>query len=272
MEFAWKKYLAEFFGTGLLVLFACGAAVMLGGTAGIVGIALTFGLVLMVLIYLIGGVSGCHVNPAVSLAMVLNKRMSWGDFFMYIVAQFLGAAVGALALYGIFSLCGGSSVWLANMGVNGYDAASASQIDMWGAVIVELILTFVFVVTIMSVTKDKAKANIAPIVIGLCLVLVHLVGISLTGTSVNPARSLGAAVAALIGGNSLAIEQVWVFIAAPFVGGLLAGLVYMLFNRERGKVVKVPAISIYQKSDISDSKASGNQKEKEVDKPKMAKR
>ena len=221
-----KKYLAEFFGTFVLVLFGCGTAVVCGGFTGglgvaylgVVAIALAFGLAIIAAAYAIGHVSGCHVNPAVSLAVLINGGMSITDFIGYVIAQ----VAGAFAASGVLSFIVSSTKVLNGFGDNGYDKLSGVGLDLPGALVVEAILTFVFVLTILGVTSSEKTSHMAGIVIGLTLTFVHLIGIPLTGTSVNPARSIAPAVFA--GGDSL--SQVWVFIAAPFVGAALAAVVF----------------------------------------------
>ena len=225
-----KKCVAEFIGTAVLVLFGCGSAALTGGISGslgILGIALAFGLSIVAMAYVIGNISGCHVNPAVSLAMLINGKLSIRDFCLYLVAQVLGAFAGAGILYGIIACCG-LNVAEVGLGANGFDSLSAVNLNMVGALIVEVILTFVFIYTILGVTSDEKKSSVAGIVIGLTLAFVHILGICLTGTSVNPARSLAPAV--LLGGDAL--KQVWVFIVAPFVGSALAALTFKFLNKE----------------------------------------
>jgi len=218
-----KKYISEFIGTAVLVIFGCGIAVVSGGD--LVATALAFGLAIVAMAYVIGNVSGCHVNPAVSLAMLISKRMTLKDFCGYVVAQFLGGLAGAGLLYGILSMTTGG---VTGLGTNGYGEASALGLGMWGAVLVEVVLTFVFVYTILGVTADKEKSSIAGVVIGLTLTFVHLLGINLTGTSVNPARSFGPAL--IMGGTAMA--QYWVFLVAPLVGAALSAVVYKYLNTE----------------------------------------
>ena len=218
-----KKYLAEFIGTLILVLFGTGVAVLSGN---LVATSLAFGLAIVACAYVIGDISGCHVNPAVSLSMFLNKKMNLKDFIGYVISQFLGAFVGSLILYFILK---NSNVGVLNLAANGYDALSASNISVWAALVTEIILTCVFVYTILGVTSDDKKSNIAGIVIGLTLAFVHLLGINLTGTSVNPARSLAPAI--LLGGKSLC--QVWVFIVGPLIGSLLATLLFKYLNKRK---------------------------------------
>jgi aquaporin Z len=221
-----RKYIAEFFGTMVLVFFGCGTAVVCGGFTGgtgegylgVVAIALAFGLAIVASAYAIGHVSGCHVNPAVSLAMLISGRMDLKDFAGYVIGQVAGAFAGSALLALVVS----DSSDLEGFGANGYGELNGVGLGLAGAIVVEVFLTFVFVMTILGVTSSKSTSNIAGIVIGLTLTFVHIIGIPLTGTSVNPARSLAPAVFA--GGEALA--QVWVFIVAPFVGAALAALVF----------------------------------------------
>ncbi len=217
-----KKSVAEFIGTLVLVLVACGVAAVSGCVfpeAGYVATALAFGLVIVAMAYSIGNISGCHINPAVSIAMLVSKKMSVKEFIAYIVAQFLGALAGA----GILAYFMGSTAALGQNGLyNG---------DVVKSLIVEVILTFIFVIAILGVTSKTENSSVAGLVIGLSLVLVHLIGIPFTGTSVNPARSFGPAL--LVGGEALA--NVWVFIVAPLVGGVLAALVYKFLDCKKAK-------------------------------------
>ena len=218
-----RKYIAEFIGTCTLVLFGCGIAVVSG--ADLVATALAFGLAIVASAYVIGDISGCHVNPAVSLAMYLTKKMKLKEFGFYALAQVLGAFAGSGILLLILKNTGLST---ASLGANGYGMASAAGTTLFGAILTEIVLTFIFIYTILGVTSDKSKANVAGLVIGLTLTFVHLLGIKLTGTSVNPARSLAPAI--FQGGEAL--KQVWVFIVAPFVGSALAALVFKYLNKE----------------------------------------
>jgi transporter MIP family len=220
-----KKCLAEFIGTAVLVTFGCGVAMTNGFGTGFVGTALAFGLVIVAMAYSIGNISGCHVNPAVSIAMLVNGKMTLNDFVYYVVSQFLGALAGACVLLAIF----GSKVSELGMGTNGFNEASAVGISMGGAFVAEVVLTFVFVIAICGVTSREKFSNVSGIVIGLALTLVHLMGLPLTGTSVNPARSFGPALVSVLAdgkGGDLAIGQVWLFIVAPLIGGAIAAIVY----------------------------------------------
>ena len=216
MKESLKKYVAECLGTFVLVFFACGTAAVLGCAKGnfdaaYIMTALAFGLVIVGMAYSVGNVSGCHINPAVSLAMLLSGKMSLKDFIGYVIAQFAGATAGA-ALLKVFAPGVGENTLF-----NGNIILSLA---------IEVILTFVFVYVILGVTSKKEHGPVAGLVIGLTLTLVHIFGIYFTGTSVNPARSFGPAIFA--GGEALA--NVWVFIVAPLVGGALAAVVFKLIN------------------------------------------
>ena len=205
-----KKLICEFVGTMMLVLLACGVAV--ATEVHYIGTALAFGLVIVAMAYSIGNVSGCHINPAVSLGMAMSGRMTWKEFVEYAIAQILGAIAGA-ALLGVI---------LRSFSALGANTYNGTTVTVWIAILVEVILTFVFVLTILGVTDKKENGHATGIVIGLTLTLVHLFGLPFTGTSVNPARSIGPAL--LQGGTAL--SQVWVFILAPMVGAALAALFY----------------------------------------------
>ncbi|MCL2522111.1 MAG: aquaporin [Erysipelotrichales bacterium] len=210
-----KKPIAEFLGTLVLVLFGCGVAVF---TGDVVATALAFGLAIVAMAYVIGPVSGCQINPAVSVGMAINKRISWSECAINVVAQLLGALAGAGLLHAILHFSGMTT---ANLGQN-----LANDLNYGGAFLVEVILTFVFVLVVIAVTAKKSNnGKNAGIIIGLTLTLVHLLGITLTGTSVNPARSFGPAI--IVMGD--AIRQLWIFILAPLVGGIIAALVARFF-------------------------------------------
>ncbi|MEE3343831.1 MAG: aquaporin [Bacilli bacterium] len=217
-----KKYICEGIGTAVLVLFGCGTAVITGGN--LIATSLAFGLSIVAMAYVIGGVSGCHINPAVSLAMLINNKLDKKEFIWYVIAQIIGGLCGTAILYFILS---SSTIGVQNLGANGYGSMSAVRLNLIGAIITEIILTFVFIYTILGVTSDKKKDNIAGIVIGLTLAFVHIIGINLTGTSVNPARSLAPAI--ILGGKAL--SQVWVFIIAPFAGSIIASYTYKYLNK-----------------------------------------
>jgi len=221
-----KKYIAEFLGTLVLVLFGTGIAVVSGGD--LVATSLAFGLAIVAEAYVIGNISGCHVNPAVSLAMLISKKLDVKDFVCYVVSQVLGAIAGTAILFFILS---NTNLGTTQLGANFYGELSATNISLVAAIVTEIVLTFVFIYTILGVTSDDSKSNIAGLVIGLTLTFVHLIGIPLTGTSVNPARSLAPAI--FLGGE--AIKQIWVFILAPLVGGALAAFVYKYLNTTKKK-------------------------------------
>ena len=232
MTFELKKaYIAEMIGTAVLTLVGCGVAVVVGcnTSGGVVATALAFGLSVVAMAYCIGRVSGCHINPAITVGMYVDGRMDKQDTIFYIVFQFIGGIIGAALLFAILSQTMGGDFVIESLGQNGYGEASACNITMLGALLVEVLLTFIFVLAALGVTSTKATAAQGGIVIGLTLTLVHLLGIGLTGTSVNPARSFGPALFMLftdVTNNSLALTQVWVFIVAPVVGAILAGLVW----------------------------------------------
>ncbi len=216
-----KKYIAECIGTFVLVFFACGTAAVTGCTAeanaAYAITALAFGLVIVAMAYSIGNVSGCHINPAVSLGMLCSGKLSLSDFIGYVIAQFVGGIVGA----GLLAALTGKQYGLGTNGL--YDGSVIKSI------IIEIILTCVFVFAILGVTSKKEYGRVAGLVIGLSLTLVHLLGIFFTGTSVNPARSFGPAL--FMGGDAL--KCVWVFIAAPLIGGALAAFLYKFLDMDK---------------------------------------
>lgn len=205
-----KKYISEFVGTFVLVLVGCGVAVVTN--ANVVATSLAFGLTIVAMAYSIGNVSGCHINPAVSLSMLMTKQMKVKEFAFYVISQILGAIAGAAILGFIL----GS---FDKLGTNGF-----ADGKLVAAFITEVILTFIFITAILGVTSKKENERVVGIVIGLALVLVHLLGIAITGTSVNPARSIGPAL--FVGGEAL--KQLWVFIVAPLVGSAIASIFYSL--------------------------------------------
>ena len=220
-----KQVAAEFIGTMVLVIFGCGTAMLVGCevTGGYLLTAFAFGLSIVAMAYSIGNVSGCHINPAVSLAMLMRGKMSVSEFVQYVIAQCLGALAGAGVLALIFSL-GSVADKTGGFGTNGLTGVGGSAA---AGLIVEIVLTFVFITAILGVTSNKAKhGSFGGLVIGLTLTLVHILGIGLTGTSVNPARSIGPAIVAAIAGNTAAVTSLWVFIVGPLIGAALAALFY----------------------------------------------
>ena len=228
-----RKLLAEFLGTAILVFIAVGAATLSFGfhlaglsfAAGIVMTALAFGLVLVALVYAIGPISGCHINPAVTIGFVASGRMKIQEAIGYWIAQILGGIAGAYLLWAVFTSSPYYSKSTVGLGADGWGSASKLHISAGGAFLVEVILTFIFVMVVLFATSKIAREAMAGLAIGMALLFVHIVGIALTGTSVNPARSLGPAL--VLGGTAL--SQVWLFIVAPLVGGVIAALVYMFF-------------------------------------------
>jgi len=223
MKSNFSRYIAESIGTFVLVLFGCGVAVVSGGN--LVATALAFGLVIVAMAYSVGNVSGCHINPAVSLSMLLMKKMSWKDFGFYVLFQVIGGLLGSLVLLLIL----GSNN---NLGGNAINPLIISGGDFGALLIgllVEVILTFVFIISVLGITDKTENKEIVGLVIGLTLTLVHLLGINLTGTSVNPARSLAPAI--LQGG--VALEQIWFFIIGPFLGAVLATFTYRFINKKK---------------------------------------
>lgn len=229
-----KKYVAEFIGTMTLVILGCGTAMLVGCDAasgcGYILTALAFGLVIVGMAYCVGNISGCHINPAVSLGVLVSGGMSVSDFIGYVISQCLGALAGSGILTAIFDL-GSVEDKTGGFGSNALAGVNGSEI---AGLLVEIVLTFIFVLTILGVTSKKANhGSFAGVVIGFTLTLVHILGIGLTGTSVNPARSFGPAVFAAIDGNSDAMSCLWVFIVGPLVGAALAAVVYKFLESEK---------------------------------------
>jgi aquaporin Z len=217
-----KKLIAEALGTLILVLFGCGAAVIAGEFIGYTGISLAFGLAIVAAAYGLGAISGAHLNPAVSLGMVTAGRMSIGDFVGYAIAQIIGAILGAGILLVIASGKADYSLATNGLGQNGFGPGYLGEYGVAAALVFEFVMTFIFVTVILGATGSGAPAAIAGLAIGLTLAAIHLVGINVTGVSVNPARSIGPAV--FVGGQALA--DLWVFILAPLAGGALAGVLH----------------------------------------------
>ncbi|MBQ3379203.1 MAG: MIP family channel protein [Clostridia bacterium] len=222
-----RKYLAECIGTMVLVILGCGTAMLVGcdsaNGGGYILTALAFGLSIVAMAYSIGNISGCHINPAVSLGVLIKGGMSGKDFVGYVISQIIGAIIGSAILAGIFGM-GGVEDKTGGLGTNGLAGVNGSA---GAGLIVEIILTFIFVICILGVTSSKAgHGSFGGLVIGLALVGVHILGIGLTGTSVNPARSIGPALIAAIGGNAAPLASLWVFIVGPLIGAILAALVY----------------------------------------------
>jgi aquaporin Z len=217
-----KKYGAEFLGTFILVFVGCGSVVLAGAYVGAVGISFAFGLTFLAMVYAIGGISGCHINPAVTVSMLVARKITPKNAVVYILAQCAGAVFGAAVLYIIAIGNPNYSLAVNGLGQNGYDAASPGQFTLASAFVAEILLTFIFLLVIHGSTSEKVPKGFAGIPIGLSLVLIHIVGIPITGTSVNPARSLGPAI--IVGGTAL--NQLWLFWVAPLIGACLAAVVW----------------------------------------------
>jgi aquaporin Z len=217
-----QKMIAEALGTAILVLFGCGSAVLMGAQIGMLGISLAFGLAIVAAAYGLGAISGAHLNPAVSLGMVMAGRMPMGQAVQYMLAQVVGALIGAGLLLAIASGKADYSLATNGLGQNGFGAGYLGEYSAMAALLFEFVMTFIFVTVILGATASGAPGAMAGLAIGLTLAAIHLVGINVTGVSVNPARSIGPAV--FVGGKALA--DLWVFILAPLAGGAVAGLVY----------------------------------------------
>jgi len=224
---ATKKYFAEALGTFVLVLFGCGTAVITGGTAGvgILGISLAFGLAVVVMAYTIGPVSGCHINPAISVGMFVAGKLSMKDTVGYLISQCIGAIIGAGVLYLLATGSAGFSMGDWALGSNGWGEGYGGAYSMQAALIAEFVFTFLFLMVIFGTTAKAASPQMAGLAIGLSLVLIHMVVIPITGTSVNPARSLGPALFA----GGIALSQLWLFIVVPIAGAVAAALVRNVF-------------------------------------------
>lgn len=231
-----KKCAAEFIGTMVLVMFGCGVAAATGcsDNAGIVATALAFGLAIVAMAYSIGNISGCHVNPAVSFGMLISKKMSGKEFLSYVCAQILGALAGSLVLYLIFGADNLGQNLVQSVLIDSYGATGALFLGL----LVEIILTCVFVFVILYVTSKAENKTISGLLIGLTLTFVHLLGIRLTGTSVNPARSLAPAIWNMLSGSAAAfdaIKQIWIFILGPLLGAAAAALLFKYFEGKKEK-------------------------------------
>lgn len=225
-----KKYLAELIGTFWLVLGGCGSAVLAAGFPdvgiGLLGVSLAFGLTVLTMAYAIGHISGCHLNPAVSFGLWAGGRFETKELLPYIIAQVVGGTLGALVLYLIASGAAGFDA-SAGFASNGFGELSPGKYSFMAALIAEVVLTAMFLIVIMGATDGRAPAGMAPIAIGLCLTLIHLISIPVTNTSVNPARST--AVAIFAGGGYL--TQLWLFWVAPIAGGIIGAVIYRFVGR-----------------------------------------
>ena len=233
-----QKYVAEFLGTFALVFIGCGSAVIAGGQIGYAGIAFAFGLTVLAMVYAIGPISGCHINPAISIAMLVAGKMKGKDALMYIIAQCLGAVVAAGILLTIANGVSGYDLATDGLGQNGFGRdGSPAGYSLAACFLAEVVLTAIFLFVIFGSTSKGAPKGFAGLSIGFSLVLIHLVGIPITGTSVNPARSLGPAIFA----RGDAISQVWLFLIAPVLGAIVAALIWKLFFESGSEEASPPA-------------------------------
>jgi aquaporin Z len=228
-----KKYIAELIGTFVLVFFGTASAVVAGASIGFLGISLAFGLSVLVMVYAIGPVSGCHINPAITIAMLVNKKIPSKDAVIYIIVQCIGAIIASALLLVIMTGHPGYDLATNGLGQNGFGVASPGNFSLASGFIAEVVLTFVFLIVIFGATGKAAPQGFAGLAIGLALTMIHLVGIPITGTSVNPARSLGPAIVA--GGTAL--TQLWVFLIAPVIGALIAAVVWEYVFEKTGAPV-----------------------------------
>jgi aquaporin Z len=219
------KYLAELGGTMVLVLIGCGSAVIAGGNIGYLGIAFAFGVAVLVMVYTIGPISGCHINPAITISMLVIGKINAKDAAFYVIFQIIGAIIGAGILFLIATGLDGYSLAANGLGQNGFGVHSPGKYSMVSGIIAEVVFTAIFLFVILGSTHKNAPAGFAGIAIGLTLFLIHIVMIPVTGTSVNPARSIGPAL--FVGGDALI--QLWVFIVAPIVGGIIGALKWKFF-------------------------------------------
>ena len=217
-----KVFVAELIGTFTLVLLGCGSAVLAGAEVGQLGISFAFGLAIVAMAYGIGPISGCHVNPAVSFGAFIAGRMQMNDMLKYWAAQFTGALLGAGVLYLIATGKAGYDLATNGLGANGWGPGYLGEFNLVSALVFEVVATFLFMVVILGSTQKSAPGMVAGLAIGLTLAVIHIVGIQVTGVSVNPARSFGPAV--IVGGT--AISQLWLFLVAPLIGAALAGLLF----------------------------------------------
>jgi len=217
-----KKYLAELLGTFVLVFIGTSSAVVAGKHIGFLGIALAFGISVLVMVYAIGHISGCHINPAITIAMLVNGKIPPKEAIIYIIMQCIGAIIASLLLLTIMSGLPGYNLATNGLGQNGYGTSSPDGYSLSSGFIAEVVLTFIFLIVVFGATSRKAPSGFAGIAIGFTLAIIHMVGIPITGTSVNPARSLGPAL--IVGGTAL--SQLWVFIIAPVIGALIAAVVW----------------------------------------------
>ncbi|MFB6455527.1 aquaporin Z [Chitinophaga sp. Hz27] len=224
-----QKFIAEFFGTFVLVFMGTGAAVLAGAHVGFLGIAFAFGLSVLVMVYAIGHISGCHINPAITISMLAFGKISGKDAVSYIIAQVLGAIVASALLYFIAQGKADYSLAANGLGANGVGEGSPDHYNLVSGLVAEIVLTMIFLVVVHgSTSKNTSNIGFAGVAIGLSLTLIHIVGIPVTGVSVNPARSIGPAL--FVGGAAL--SNLWVFIVGPIIGGLIGGAIWKLYDNK----------------------------------------
>lgn len=230
-----KRGAAELFGTAVLVIGGCGTAVLAGKVVGVLGIAIAFGLTVLTMAYAIGNISGCHINPAITLGMWLTGKVDAVTAMVHWVAQFIGGAIGGLVIYIVASGKDGFSIGDAPgaFATNGFKELSPDGYSLLAVIVLELILTAVFMFVVLQTTNDSFPKGFGGIAAGLTLTLIHLIAIPVSNTSVNPARSLGVALF-----NLGALKQVWVFLLVPFLGAVVGSAIYLFFNSEEKKTVK----------------------------------
>ena len=228
-----KRSVAELIGTFWLVLGGCGSAVLAAAFPdvgiGLLGVSFAFGLTVLTMVYAIGHVSGCHLNPAVSFGLAVGGRFGWGDLPAYVIAQVIGATLAAFLLWFIAAGAPDFTLAVNGLAVNGYGELSPGRYSMLAGFVTEVVMTMMFLLIILGATDKRAPAVSAGIAIGLALTLIHLISIPVTNTSVNPARSTGPAIALMTGGYGQAMSQLWLFWVAPIIGAGLAGVIYNLF-------------------------------------------
>lgn len=223
-----KNYLAEMFGTFVLVFIGCGSAVIAGGDVGFLGISFAFGIAVLAMVYAIGPVSGCHINPAITVGMLFAGKINGKDAGGYIIFQIIGAILGAGVLYLIAGGHVNYDIVVNGLGQNGYGTGSPNGYDMQSAFVAEVVLTAIFLLVIFGATHKNANGKFAGVAIGFALTMIHIVGIPITGTSVNPARSIGPAL--FVQGEAL--TQLWLFIVAPILGGVVGALIWKVIKPE----------------------------------------
>lgn len=223
-----RRYVSELLGTFILVLLGCGSMALGGENLGVLGVSLCFGLAVVAMYYAFGNISGCHINPAVSLAMYMTNKITLRDFWYYVLSQIIGAILGILALIILIQSTEYGDLWYVELGQNGYGDYSIMGISLLGALMSEVVLSFVFIIAVLGVISYERTSHLGGLIIGLAFTLVYIVSIPLTGGSINPARSLASAV--FLGG--VALKQVWVFIVGALAGSAIAATLWNFITKE----------------------------------------